>query len=553
MRLQGICFSLSDIIFIMSLIAKNEKIFKRLPKYDFFVKTIERIRCDDYKLDTEIKKSPNQKKAVFYMFYKDERNTQLEKLFESKKQNCVTFYDDEKMDKDPSNILRRIKFCIKYILKNIELNFAYLNKATSTDKFFSSIFHELNDFGENTEILDKVPIKWYSQYIYENKNNLDINYRKNDFQLLYDELFEEENQKLIELKNIASKLITKNNINLNSAEDLINKMKFSLEDILEEKKCAKIEKFIDTEEIRICMLSSRDSTQKIKIRDVSQCQINNEFHNEAEKNKIKNSITCHTHYIKDFINKFSYTSWETENKWLIPKKLVSQDIQGGKRIHQIFKTFKEYMTIVKQRIKNPINNKNLFSDINDYNEIVEKVEDHILRQIYKYVYPKTKSDLDKNFYKKTQQLGWITPNMLDIKKISTKHLEFSKKCIEKLEEGNSVNDKLNAIRDAHASLNNVFKFSNGKESDAGQDEITPIFQYIIIKAQPERIYSNMNYIKTFLDDSELSGSKGFLMTQIESAISYIERINYESLKMTESQYKDRIEKWKKELKLENKI
>ena len=364
----------------------------------------------------------------------------------------------------------------------IDLNFSYLNKATTTDKFFTAISYELNDFGENTEILDKVPIKWYSQYIYENKNNLDINYRKNDYQLLYDELSEEENEKLIELRNITSKLITKNNINLNSAEELITKINFSLEDILEEKKCAKIEKFIDTEEIKICMLTSRDGkdTQKIMIREVSECTINNEFHNQIEKTKTKNKISCHTHYIKDFINKFSYTHWEKDNKFSIPKKLVSQDIQRGKRTNQIFKTFKDYLEIIKKRLKAPVNNKNLFNDITDYNEIVEKVEDHILRQIYKYVYPKTKSDLDKNFYKKALSLGWITPNMLDIKKISVKQLDHTQKCIEQLEEGNSVNDKLNSIREAHASLNNAIKFSNGDESNAGQDEITPIFQYIIL-------------------------------------------------------------------------
>ena len=553
MRLQGICFNLSDVMFILSLISRNEKIFKNLPKYDFFNKTVERIKCDDYKLEEEIKKNSNSNKLIFYMIYKDEKNTQLEKLFKSKKQSKVTFYDDEKMDKDPANICKRIKFCIKYILKNIDLNFSYLNKATTTDKFFTAISYELNDFGENTEILDKVPIKWYSQYIYENKNNLDINYRKNDYQLLYDELSEEENEKLIELRNITSKLITKNNINLNSAEELITKINFSLEDILEEKKCAKIEKFIDTEEIKICMLTSRDGkdTQKIMIREVSECTINNEFHNQIEKTKTKNKISCHTHYIKDFINKFSYTHWEKDNKFSIPKKLVSQDIQRGKRTNQIFKTFKDYLEIIKKRLKAPVNNKNLFNDITDYNEIVEKVEDHILRQIYKYVYPKTKSDLDKNFYKKALSLGWITPNMLDIKKISVKQLDHTQKCIEQLEEGNSVNDKLNSIREAHASLNNAIKFSNGDESNAGQDEITPIFQYIIIKAHPERIYSNMNYIRTFLDESELSGSKGFLLSQIESAISYIENINHESLKMTSEEYDERMKKWQKEQKNDN--
>ena len=57
----------------------------------------------------------------------------------SKKQNYTTFYNDEELDKDPSNILKRIKFCIKYILKNVDLNFSYLEKAYSTDRFFSAL------------------------------------------------------------------------------------------------------------------------------------------------------------------------------------------------------------------------------------------------------------------------------------------------------------------------------------------------------------------------------------------------------------------------------
>ena len=538
MRLQAICFSLSDILYILSLILKNKNIFNNLPKYDFFIKTIERIQCDDYKLEELDKKNSN--KAIFYIIYKDERNTQLEKLFKSKENNYTTFYSDEKLDKDSDVICKRIKFCIKKILKNLEFNFSYLNNATSTDKFFSAIYHELKERGENTEILDKVPIKWYSQYIYENKNNLDEKYRKNDFKSFFDEIYEDENKKLIELKNITSKLITKNNININCAEDIINKIRYSYDDIIEEKKCAKIEKFIDTEEIKVCMLTSKD---QITIRDISQCQIINEYHNDTEKNKNKYKISCHTHYIKDFINKFSYNSWEKDNNRPEPYRLVREEIQRGKRTLKIYKTFKDYFDIIKKRIKEPINNKNLFNDITDYNEIVEKVEDYILRQIYKYIYPKTSAAEDFNFSQKSKDFGWITPSMLDIKNISINQLDFAEKCIKKLDECKSVNDKLNCIRDAHASLNNVIKFSNGNESDAGQDEITPIFQYIVIRAQPKSIVSNINYIKTFLDETELSGSKGFLVTQIESAVSYIEKINHESLKMSEEEFNNKKKEW----------
>ena len=553
MRLQGICFSIPDVIYIITLISKNLNIFKNLPKYDFFNKTVERIKCDDYKLEDLVKNNNKSNKIIFYVIYKDERNTQLEKLFMSKKTNYTTFYSDDILDKDPANIFKRIKFCIKNILKNLELNFSYLNKASTTEKFFCALYHDLKEEGENTEILDKVPLKWYSQYIYENKNNLDEKYQKNDFKLLFEEIFEEENEKLIELKNITSKIITKNNINMNCADDIINKINFSLEDILEEKKCAKIDKFIDTEEIKICMLTSKEQkdAQRIIIKDVSECQITNEYHNnEADKNKSKNKISCHTHYIKDFINKFSYNTWEKESNRPAPRRLVTEDIKKGKRSFKIYKTFKDYMDIIKKRIKEPVNNKNLFDDITDYNEIVEKVEDYILRQIYKYVYPKLPIDLDTKFYTKTKEFGWITPSMLDIKKISIEQLDYTQKCFEKLEEGNSVNDKLNSIRDAHASLNNAIKFSNGNESDAGQDEITPIFQYIIIKTQPKRIISNIYYIKTFLDESELSGSKGFLVTQIESATSYIEKINHESLKMSEKEFYDKKTEWENKNKKE---
>jgi len=539
MRLQGICFSITDVLFILKLIKDQHKKFKNLPRYEYFKKTIERIVCDDYKLEEQEKAKANS----FFIVYKDERNTQLEKLFTSKKNSQVTFFTDEDMDKGPSIILTRIKFCIKNILKNVELNFSYLDKSTSTDKFFSAIYYELDEAGENTEIFDQIPIKWYSQYIYENRKNLDIKYRKNDFQLLYEEIWEEENEKLKELKNITSKLITKNNINLNCAEELLNKMNFSLEDILEEKKIAKIEKFIDTEEIKVCILTTKNEGQKIKIRNAKDCDlITNENHIETDKNK--KIILCHANYIKDFISKFSYNNWEDMNR-PPPIKLIKEDIQKGNREYKIYQTFKDYMEIIKKKIKAPVNNPNLFNDITDIGEILDKIEDYILQQIYKYSYIPLKIKEENIFYQKLKSYGWITPSMLDIKKISIKQLEYTKKCIENLDNAFSVNDKLNCIRDAHAALNNAFKFSNGIDSDAGQDEITPIFQYVIIQAKPERIVFNINYIKTFLDESELSGSKGFLVTQIESATSYINAINHETLRMTEEEFRKNIAEWSK--------
>ena len=76
MRLQGICFSIQDILFLLSIISKNMKVFKNLPEYDFFIKTVERINCDDYKLEELSKTNQNNSKEkelikqIFYVIFK---------------------------------------------------------------------------------------------------------------------------------------------------------------------------------------------------------------------------------------------------------------------------------------------------------------------------------------------------------------------------------------------------------------------------------------------------------------------------------------------------
>ena len=105
-----------------------------------------------------------------------------------------------------------------------------------------------------------------------------------------------------------------------------------------------------------------------------------------------------------------------------------------------------------------------------------------------------------------------------------------------MDDARSVFDKINLIINAYTSINNTIKCSSGKDDDSGQDEMTPIFQYIILKAHPKRMYSNIHYIKCFLAESSLTDSKGFLLSQIESATSYINNINYEQLKISKEEF-----------------
>ena len=222
--------------------------------------------------------------------------------------------------------------------------------------------------------------------------------------------------------------------------------------------------------------------------------------------------------------------------------MMKEDIFRGDRKNQIYVSIMNYMDIIKNKIKNSKKNKDLFNNITDkeIEEISDKIEDHILRKIYKFVYIDKPLQNDHEFYIKTLCLDWIDPEQLEIKKVYVNQLGYAELCIKKINEAKSVFDKLECIKDAMANMNNTIKFSSGKNEDAGQDEITPIFQFLVIKAQPKRIYSDINYIKTFLDDTSLKAQSGFLVIQVESATSFIMSINHEQLKMSKEEYDKKI-------------
>ena len=578
LRLQCICFSIQDILFIINLINKDKNIFRDLDKYNFFLKTVEIIQADEYKLDREISKDPNIIK--FFLVFQDEKNSQLEKLI--RKQNKIDYYSESGTESEL--VCKRIKICLKTILKGLNLlnnkDFTYLNMAISSDKFFTALKYILEDIGELGDMKNKIPLKWYGQFICSNKNQLNKSYQENDYELLYDEIYNEELNILNELKLFSSIVITRDGMNLRCAEKILEKIKYDLKHIKNAIKFLKIEKFVDTEEIEVCIKTkemeeyyNKNKKEKIIkkkddknnninpaiiITDGAKCEhkIINEsiisitqniqnliMEKKEDKNKNK-KIPEHSYYIKDFIHKFSTNIIPTDKtlKFKTLAQLVKEDIFRGNRNNQIYESFNDYITIVKSKIKNTEKNKELFENITDreIEEIALKIEDHILRNIYKFVYSDKPIQSDKEFYNKTLCLDWIQPEQLEIKKVYINQLGYAELCIKKMTEAKSVFDKLDCIKDAHTNMNNTIKFSSGKNDDAGQDELTPIFQYIVIKAQPKRIHSDINYIKCFLGDSSLRGQEGFLVTQMESATSFITLINHEHLKMTKEEYDKKI-------------
>ena len=583
-NLQCICFSLDDILFILTLINRDIKAFNSLENFENFEINFKQIKKYENKLKGLIHKDDTS--TEFFLSFKEEKNPQFENLKTLNKNKMNISYNN-------NFVSEKFKLCIKTILRGLNLlnnkDYSHLNKSFSNKEFFTSLKYTLDDFGELIEEKkqkninksekgenieknikeiknDNLPLKWYGEYIYTNKKLLEEKYMENDYELLYNELFKEESNNLEQLKSISSLLIAKDGMNLRCAENILQKATHENFIIDKNKDFIGIDKFIEEENIEVCFqidenkinnTNEGETVDKLKKRITKKKIINSVIsiidaekcpHNtpdiKSSKNEIKEKNKSlpnpyHAYSIRDFINKFSDHPWNITEKIKLPINYIKEEINKADRNYKIYSTFSQYKSIIKKHLKNPKNTKiNLLATKSEsiYIEIANKIEDYIMREIYVYVFPKEQSKKDLEFYNQTKKLSWITPEHLDINKLYINQLNPAILWIKKIDEKKSIRDKLFCISSAYNIMNNIIKFSSGKNDDAGQDELTPIFQYIIIKAQPPRIYSNINYVKCFLDEEDLTGELGFLFSQMESATFFVMDINYQSLRISEEEF-----------------
>ena len=579
--LQCICFSLDDLIFISSLIERDIQAFSSFEDFDKFEICYKSVKQNEDIIKDIINK--NKDLTQFFVSFKEIKNSKLENLNDINTNNISknkinNLSDNSPQKKGEDIICQKFKFSLKTILKGLNLinykDYPYLNSSFNNKNFFDCLKYTLDDFGELNSDKNKISLKWYGEYIFNNKNFLEKKYIDNDYDLLYNELYKEELNNLNRLRSMSSFMISKDGMNLRCAENIVYKAKFENFIINRNKDLVGVDKFIEEEEIEVCfqinenLLKNNDNNKKdlhnenkklkrkhinhviISIIEPENCLHNQISKTKKEKDKEKNKFLInpyHAYSIKDFISKFSDNPWDInekeKEKIKIPKYYVEEDINKGQRNNEIYMTFFQYKSILKNHIKSPTNPKANFifteSD-NALSLISDKIEDYIIRQIYNFVYPKNQSKSDLEFYNMTKKLSWVTPEHLEIKKLYINQLNNAILWIKKIDEKKSIRDKLFCVSSAYNTMNNTIKFSSGKNDDAGQDELTPMFQYIIIKAQPPRIFSNIDYIKCFLNNSQLSGELGFLVSQMEIATIFIMNINYQSLKISEEEFNQRM-------------
>ncbi len=259
LNIQSICFSVQDIIIIIKhlrTVGVNYKldniIYKILEKVSNYEEDLEQIARYD---------SPRK----FFLIFNNINNPQLENMLYPKNFK-FTFTSNKE---NTEFLVNQIKFCIKLILRGLNmLNvkvYSHFIKADSTENFFIALNQiiELEEFSE-VELIEKIPINWYSLFMKSNIHLLEEKYKQHDYNQLYNELLKEGKDELNFLNYKNNLVVARYGMNKRCMEKIIENLKRYLNKIKQIQKYLKIEHFIKNTQVEVCIRINNKDDNKDK-------------------------------------------------------------------------------------------------------------------------------------------------------------------------------------------------------------------------------------------------------------------------------------------------
>ena len=223
--------------------------------------------------------------------------------------------------------------------------------------------------------------------------------------------------------------------------------------------------------------------QQEKIFEISKSNIKEKYFldNIIYEDPKKKFITCRTieAFTRYFPNLAKYQSLQDISPIDIIKELSIEE------------KINNYFQIIQEKISKK--DENLFKTL-----YKDKIKDYIMDKIYEKIYPPEPDDLDNTIYNKTMKLSWVEPQLIIDKEYIFDNMlpdilnEFKQIHITK-----SPFKKLKCLSTIINDIINLIKFNEGLEKEVGAEEITPVLNYVSIKAHPFMIYTDLQFIKIF--------------------------------------------------------
>ena len=424
--------------------------------------------------------------------------------------------------KDDRGVEYRVKDVVRRMLLAVDSFSAFVSRSEVYS--LQDITEFLLDFSymyKHRTDKKGIQLELLARFLKTNLPRLPEEYRLGNFRKLYNELMLEYKRKH-ELKRISAER------NLQTLLMALHMMEKQLSDIKSEEKVITAFKrssdfFAFTLKERIPVCIKRQKTQNGTIF----LQVN------KANFVIKNSK------LQDVTVVFVNTVLEFTKEFCVFEE-VQRATESEEDVGNVRGAVAQYLAIVREKLED--HPQYVGKSAEEVDVLFEDITKYMARRMNKEVFPPWASTADLRFRKSCLDLDWVTPE--DLKLDITTPNKMFEEAVETLKSTDyflSPQSKLGRMVEAVSLVLNEAEFGVSLETLEKPENSLPYIIYLLLEAQPERFWSNMNFISKFWHPRQTEKQPWLCYTLVKSAARLIEASDASTFRMSGETFSQRVQ------------
>ena len=502
----SICYRVEDVTTLLNIIQQNKNVILE-EKTSLYPNDKFKIIFDKLKDNKEILKALKEKEKQnssinYYILFEILYSNALNDFVNSKKYS--PYFKLDKIDnKTNSKKITRKNSLIstQNALSELLINIPSLDEASIDDKNINNlkqIMNDLNSYIKNKynimeyfkedaleETEDKIPMEWYISSFLEILEKMDEKYKKKEYEKFFIKFKKNIENEINEYKfDILGKL----NESINNISNTKNEYNYLLNCFEEISLNDKVKEIIKHEIIEVVIKYKYNKDEKyLKLNTIQNNKdeenINMNINNSINTN-IQNNKVCYN--ISDFIRNFPDL-----NEIQKESNINIVNIRKELKLHHCFNS---YLNLINSTVLIKYQNQNK-------EKMLEKIKKYIFEKIYNKIFPKFPEEKDMQLSAIVIKKNEISPEKLNLFNFDYDSIiPIIDNLFNKLDEQRCPNNKLNIINQIFDIIFNIIKYMKGDEYS--DEDLSCLCEYFLLKVKPEKINSNLEFIKLFLKKDE---------------------------------------------------
>lgn len=149
---------------------------------------------------------------------------------------------------------------------------------------------------------------------------------------------------------------------------------------------------------------------------------------------------------------------------------------------------------------------------------------------------------DEILGQKVRIYRWVQEEHLDIPALDDngrRFMAFAQQQLLKIKMYRAPRDKVVCVLNC---CKVIFGFlSTSRLADTSADSFVPLLIYVVLRANPEHLVSNVQYILRFRNQEKLGGEAGYYLSSLMGAIQFIENLDRTSLTISDEEFERKVE------------